>query len=144
MTGNHQAGIAVENGADFEVRRNLFQNNGHGILLWSKHIPEFLPAVPENNTSYNWLIEQNEFTGNRKAVRIAANQDHGILPYRVPAGETLSSWLRPHDHIVRSNRFQDNEIGIETRHTDRTRSEANSFQGSLAADQIDHNEMEEA
>jgi parallel beta-helix repeat protein len=144
MIGNHQAGIAVENGVDFQVRRNLFQNNLHGILLWSKHIPEFLPAVPENNTSYNWRIERNEFVGNRKAICIAANQDHGLRPYRVPAGETLSGWLRPHDHLIRSNRFQDNQIGIETRHTDKTLIEANSFQGSLVADHMDHNELEEA
>lgn len=144
MIGNHQAGIAVENGFDFKVRRNLFQDNGHGVLLWSKHIPEFLPAVPANNTSYNWHIEQNEFIGNRKAIRIAANQDHGVRPYRVPAGETLAGWLRPHDHFVRANRFQDNEIGLETHHTDKTMIEANSFQGSLVSDHSEHNEMEEA
>jgi parallel beta-helix repeat protein len=144
MIGNHQAGIAVENGVDFQVRRNLFQDNQHGILLWSKHIPEFLPAVPENETSYNWSIERNEFIRNNKAIRIAANQDHGLRPYRVPEGQSISGWFRPHDHLIRSNRFQDNQIGIETLHTDQTRSEINSFKGSLLADQMDQNEVEEA
>ena len=137
MIGNHQAGIAVENGFDFQVRRNLFQDNQHGILLWSKHIPEFLTAVPGNNTSYDWLIEQNEFIHNNHAIYVAANRDHGIRPYRVPDGETPSSWLRPHGHTVRKNRFQDNRVGVEAKYTDQTLLEDNSFEGSLKADFIE-------
>jgi len=136
MIGNDQAGIAVENGFDFQVRRNLFQDNQHGVLLWSKHIPEFLPAVPGNQTSYNWLIEQNEFTHNNTAVCIAANRDHGIRPYRVPEGQTLSGWLRPHDHLLRTNQFRDNRIGVETHAADQTLLEGNQFKGSLQADQL--------
>jgi len=137
MIGNHQAGIAVENGFDFRVRRNLFQDNQYGILLWSKHIPEFLTAVPGNNTSYNWLIEQNEFIHNNHAIFVAANRDHGIRPYRVPEGETPSSWLRPHGHRVRRNRFQDNRVGVEALYSDQTLLEENSFEGSLKADFIE-------
>jgi parallel beta-helix repeat protein len=137
MVGSHQAGIAVENGFDFQVRRNLFQDNQYGILLWSKHIPEFLTAVPGNNTSYNWLIEQNEFIHNNHAIYVAANRDHGIRPYRVPEGETLSSWLRPHGHRVRRNRFQDNRVGVEALYADQTLLEENSFEASLKADFIE-------
>jgi nitrous oxidase accessory protein NosD len=137
MVGSGQAGIAVENGVAFQVRRNLFQDNQHGVLLWSKHIPEFLPAVPKNTTSFDWLIEQNSFIHNNKAVRIAANQDHGIRPYRVPAGQTLASWQRPRDHVLRSNQFRDNQIGVETLFTDQTLLDQNSFVGSLQADHIE-------
>jgi parallel beta-helix repeat protein len=137
MIGNHQAGIAVENGFDFQVQRNLFQDNQHGILLWSKHIPEFLAAVPENNTSYNWLIDQNEFIHNNHAIYVAANRDHGISPYRVPVGESLSSWRRPHEHTVRKNRFKDNRVGVEALYADQTLLEGNSFEGSLKADFIE-------
>jgi len=137
MIGNDQAGIAVENGFDFQVRRNLFQDNQHGILLWSKHIPEFLSAVPENKTSYNWLIEQNEFIHNNRAIRIAANQDHGIRSYKVPEGQKPSGWLRPHDHTIRTNQFRDNRIGVEAHYTDQTLLENNSFKDSLQADHIE-------
>ncbi|HUF38618.1 MAG TPA: right-handed parallel beta-helix repeat-containing protein [Anaerolineales bacterium] len=78
---NRQAGIAVENGIDMEARGNRFIRNGHGILLWSRRIPEFDAAVPENDTSRDWTITGNEFDHNGTAVRIAADQDHGIVPF---------------------------------------------------------------
>jgi parallel beta-helix repeat protein len=112
MNGNHQAGIAVENGFGFKVKNNNFQNNSHGILLWSKQIPGFLQSVPENDTSYAWLIEKNTFTSNGKAIRIAANQDHGIRPLK-STGEWGYPAPKPHDHVIRGNLIQDNRIGIE-------------------------------
>src|SRR5439155_15387079 len=75
---NRQAGIAVENGHGFTVRGNTLQGNGHGVLLWSKHVDRFAELYPEKLTSYNWRIEENTFTRNGKGIRIAANQDHGI------------------------------------------------------------------
>lgn len=130
LIDNARAGIAVENGFGFQVRRNLFQASDHGILLWSKHIPEFLKPVPHNTTSYDWTIEDNTFSSNYKAIRIAANQDHGIRPYPVPAGETPSRYRRPHDHLVRRNRFENNQKDIETVHADRTSLEENTFHGN--------------
>lgn len=112
MIGNHQAGIAVENGFGFQVQENTFQENGHGVLLWSKHIPGFARAVPENDTSYAWLIENNTFTGDRKAIRIAADQDHGIRPL-APSGEWGTPAPPPHDHTIRENKIQQCRIGIE-------------------------------
>jgi parallel beta-helix repeat protein len=41
VSGNRQAGIATENGIHFKVSGNTFQGNGHGVLLWSKRVPEF-------------------------------------------------------------------------------------------------------
>jgi parallel beta-helix repeat protein len=137
VIGNEQAGIAVENGFDFQVRRNLFQDNQQGVLLWSKHIPEFLTAVPGNTTSYDWLVEQNEFLHNNHAIYIAANQDHGTRPYRVPEGESLSSWRRPHGHTVRKNHFKDNRVGVKAVYADQTRLEENIFEGNLEADFIE-------
>src|SRR4026208_453485 len=56
--GNHQAGIAVENGVHFEVRDNDIQNNTHGILIWTRSY-EFLKNVPDmNGTSSDWRIER--------------------------------------------------------------------------------------
>lgn len=109
---NRQAGIATENGFNFEVRRNTFSSNGHGILLWSKHIPEFDAAVPDNNTSYKWLIELNTFTNNQKAIRIAADQDHGIRP--LPrTGELGFSAQTPYNHTIRHNHIEGNVVDIE-------------------------------
>ena len=118
---NAQAGIATENGIDFKVKGNQFVQNGHGILLWSKYIPEFDRYVPQNDTSRDWLIEENQFTGNNKAVRIAANQDHGLVPYPVPSGEDAHQFRRPHDHTLRQNVFVSNQVTLETidvEHTD--------------------------
>jgi len=112
LIGNHQAGIAVENGFGIQVRNNSFQDNGHGVLLWSKHISGFAHAVPENNTSYDWLIENNTFTGDGKAIRIAADQDHGIRPLP-PSGEWGTPAPTPHDHTIRNNQIQHSRVGIE-------------------------------
>lgn len=105
---NRQAGIAVENGIEMQVRGNDFKENGHGILLWSKYIPELTAVVPENDTSRAWLIEHNTFTGNRKAIRIAADQDHGLRPY-APHGPCPP----PHNHVFRENTFTDNGMDVE-------------------------------
>jgi parallel beta-helix repeat protein len=134
MVDNARAGIAVENGVHFQVRDNHFQDSDHGILLWSKHIADFLDAVPENTTSCDWLIENNTFIHNNKAVRIAANQDHGVRPYKVPEGEDAKTWRLPVDHTLTDNRFQDNRIAIEDAHTLHTVQEHNRFDGNVEAD----------
>lgn len=101
-----QAGIAVENGYGFVVRENRFLGSTHGILLWSKHIPQFANVVPKNDTSYDWVIEDNRFNRHDKAIRIAADQDHGIRPFT--PGAPL-----PHSHVIRGNTIVDNRVGIE-------------------------------
>ncbi len=107
-TINHciQAGVAVENGYGFVVQENHFYGNTHGILLWSKHIPQFDSVVPKNNTSYNWKIEGNTFQRHDKAIRIAADQDHGVRPYAPGAP-------RPHNHWIEGNTMSDNRVAIE-------------------------------
>jgi parallel beta-helix repeat protein len=107
MIGNWQAGIAVENGIKYEVRNNVFLNNRHGILLWSKHVPEIERSVPKNTTSLDWRIEHNTFTGNYTAIRIAANQDHRIRPISVD-GELGFTARKPANHIICNNKFHEN------------------------------------
>lgn len=108
MLFNRQAGIAVENGIGFQVRGNQFQSNGHGILLWSRHVAEFEKAYPDRDTSRDWLIEENSFTRNRIGIRIAADQDHGIRNL-----DSSTAQKDPHSHVIRGNGIQDNNIGIE-------------------------------
>jgi parallel beta-helix repeat protein len=131
ITKNTRAGIAVENGFNFQVKNNLLQDNEHGLLLWSKYIPDFLIPVPLNETSYNWQIEGNSFLHNNKAIRIEANQDHGIRPYTVPEGQDPTKWYRPHDHVINHNSFKNNRIGVEAIHTDRTFLTENIFEDNI-------------
>ena len=105
---NRQAGIAVENGIHFEVSGNDIQNNNHGILIWTRFY-EFLKTVPNMNvTSSDWLIERNKLTQNKKGIRIAANQNHGVRPLD---GEKAS--VPPNNHIIQNNEIRENNIGIE-------------------------------
>ena len=122
MIGNRQAGIAVENGIDMQVRGNTFRSNTHGILLWSKHVPDFAEVAPDNDTSRDWLIEKNTFEGNGKAIRIAADQDHGIR--MLPA----SRLPKPRGHVIRKNEFRENQIEIELLSVEDTTSEDNRMQ----------------
>lgn len=108
IQANRQAGIAVENGVGMRVRSNHFSGNGAGVLLWSKRIPAFDAAVPQNDTSRDWVIEQNEFTANGKAIRIAADQDHGVRDF-VQNG----SCPEPHNHLLRGNRFDRNAVDVD-------------------------------
>ncbi len=105
---NRQAGIATENGFGFKIKGNHFYQNRYGLLLWSKYVKEFLPALPTNTTSYDWLITKNDFSANNTAIRIAANQDHGIRTiaekHKLP---------KPYKHTIQQNKFQDNQIAIE-------------------------------
>ncbi len=112
VNGNRRAGIATENGVGFRVSGNTFQSNSHGILLWSKRIPAFENALPENDTSRDWLIEGNGFDGNAKAIRIAADQNHGIRPLP-PAGEWGLPAPLPRRHVIRRNRFEHNPVDFD-------------------------------
>jgi parallel beta-helix repeat protein len=127
---NRQAGIAVENGIEMTVRGNDFQHNGHGLLLWSKHIDWFARTVPENDTSRNWLVEGNKFIHNDKAIRIAADQDHGIRP--LPFGTPPTP--KPHNHTIRRNEIRDNRMGIELKQVTETILEKNENRGNAEAD----------
>jgi hypothetical protein len=70
---------------------------------------EFLKKLPNINvTSSDWLIERNKFIKNKKAIRIAANQDHGL---RTLEGE--SSSVLPNVHRIQHNEIRQNMIGIE-------------------------------
>jgi parallel beta-helix repeat protein len=131
MIMNRQAGIAVENGHGMTVRGNTFQGNGHGVLIWSHHVPTFAEQFPESLTSYDWSIEGNTFTRNGKGVRVAADQDHGIrpLPESVHRGEET----RPRGHRIRKNDIQDNRVGIELHGADGTVIEENLLSHNVEA-----------
>ena len=112
IIANRQAGIATENGVNFNINRNILSNNRYGILLCSKHIPQFDQGMPENTTSLRWTIERNIFSGNHKAIRIAADQDHGIKP--LPArGELGYPAPKPANHVIRNNVFEKNVHAFE-------------------------------
>lgn len=126
LVGNRQAGIGVENGFDMIVHRNQFRHNQHAILLWSKYVADFAQAVPENDTSRDWLIEENEFNNNWVGIRIAANQDHGLRP--LPAGTPPTP--RPHHHTIRHNQLHNNRLAIELGQTDNTDLDNNDLNGN--------------
>ena len=128
---NRQAGIAVENGHGFQVRDNTFQANGHGVLIWTKHVEQFAELYPDNRTSYDWTLEGNTFTRNGKGVRIAADQDHGIRS--MPAELCGRPELRPRDHVLRGNDLQDNRVGIDLAGADRTMVEGNILNRNVEA-----------
>ena len=105
---NLQAGIAVENGLNFKVLDNDIQHNAHGILIWTRSY-EFLKNVPNiNDTSSDWLIERNKLLQNKKAIRIAANQNHGVMRL----DRDLAA-VAPNKHIIQNNEIRGNVVGIE-------------------------------
>jgi len=119
---NRQAGIAVENGVRFEMSGNDIQYNNHGILIWTRWY-EFLKTVPNMNvTSHDWRIERNKLIQNRKAIRIAANQNHGIHPLD---GE--QSPVPPSNHIIQNNEIRSNIVGIELEQTKETQMNQNAL-----------------
>ena len=61
-----------------------------------------------NETSSDWLIERNKLLQNKKAIRIAANQNHGVRPL-----DREKSSVSLHDHIIQNNEIRNNIIGIE-------------------------------
>jgi parallel beta-helix repeat protein len=124
---NRQAGIAVENGIGFKVTGNDIQSNTHGILLWTRFY-DFLKTVPDiNTTSRDWLIERNRLIQNRKAIRIAANQNHGVRAL----DRELSS-VPPSNHVIQNNEIRDNMVGIEVEKAKDTRMDRNVMNNSVA------------
>lgn len=118
--GNRQAGIAVENGRHFEVRENDIQNNTHGVLIWTRSY-EFLKNVPDMNvTSSDWMIERNRLIQNKKAIRIATNQNHGVSPL-----PQQKSDIPLHHHVIRRNEIRGNVIGIELENANDTQRDEN-------------------
>lgn len=129
IVGNRQAGIAGENGVGMQVRGNEFKDNGHGILLWSKRIPEFDAAAPHNDTSRDWLIERNHFHHNRKAILIAADQDHGVRDYA-----TQGTCPPPRRHTIRRNQILNNQVGVELIRVTETEIQDNVLMGNVEGD----------
>ena len=124
---NRQAGIAVENGVGFEVIGNDIQSNAHGVLIWTRFY-DFLKTVPDiSATSSDWLIERNRLIQNKKAIRIAANQNHGI---RRLEGEQSS--VPPNNHTIQKNEIRDNQIGIELEKVRDTRMDQNIMSNLVA------------
>jgi parallel beta-helix repeat protein len=124
---NRQAGIAVENGIHFNILNNDIQNNTHGILIWTRFY-DFLKTVPDMNpTSRDWLIERNKLIQNKKAIRIAANQDHGV---RGLHGDL--SPISPSNHMIQNNEIRGNIIGIELDHVKDTQMDQNLLDNLIA------------
>lgn len=130
IVSNRRAGIAVENGYGMQVRHNRLADNSYGLLLWSRYVPQFARAVPANDTSRDWLVEGNTFNHNGVAVRIAAEQDHGVrrLPPNMPAAP------RPHNHTLRRNLITANRTGLELAQVDDPVLEDNAWQGNVEHD----------
>jgi parallel beta-helix repeat protein len=125
---NHQAGIAVENGVGFKILDNDIRNNAYGILIWTRSY-DFLRQVPGMNvTSSDWLIERNRLIQNKKGIRIAANQDHGVR--RLAEGK---SSVPPHHHMIQYNEIRDNLKGIELENARDTQANQN-IMSNLVAD----------
>ncbi|MGC8667287.1 MAG: right-handed parallel beta-helix repeat-containing protein [Chthonomonadales bacterium] len=126
---NRQAGIAAENAHGCRVEGNTFQGNGHGLLLWSRFAEEFLHVFPNAVTSFEWTILSNTFLSNGTAIRIAADQDHGIRPATPgPDGRT-----RPRNHEIRRNNIQNNRVGLHLTRCDTTLIEENILNGNVEA-----------
>jgi parallel beta-helix repeat protein len=124
---NRQAGIAVENGMNFQVIGNDIQNNAHGILIWTRSY-DFLKTVPNMNvTSSDWTMERNKLLQNKKAIRIAANQDHGVRGLGKEQAE-----VPPHHHTIRNNEIRSNIIGVELDHAKDTQIDQNMLDNLVA------------
>jgi parallel beta-helix repeat protein len=121
---SRRGGVAVENGVGCVVRGNSFSESAYGVLLWSKYVQPFALALPANDTSRDWLIEQNRFERNGVAVRIAADQDHGVRPLAAAAPRCP----RPHGHTLRGNRFRENRLDIELIDADEPVLDNNDFE----------------
>lgn len=112
ISNNRQAGIAVENGVNFKVLNNNIQHNNHGILIWTR-LYDFLKTLQDINvTSRDWLIERNRLAQNKKAIRIAANQNHGVGEL-----DRELSPVAPSNHVIQNNDIRNNVIGIELENT---------------------------
>jgi len=94
------------------------------VLLWSKYVQPFALALPANDTSRDWLIEGNRFVGNGVAVRLAANQDHGVRP--LPPG--VPRCPQPRAHTLRDNTFRKNRLDLELIDAEEPLLEGNNFE----------------
>ena len=124
VRASRAAGVAVENGVGCVLRGNSFAEGAYGVLLWSKYVQPFALALPANDTSRDWLIEGNRFVGNGVAVRLAANQDHGVRP--LPPG--VPRCPQPRAHTLRDNTFRKNRLDLELIDVEEPLLEGNSFE----------------
>ena len=81
-----------------------------------------------NATSRDWLIERNRLIQNKKAIRIAANQDHGVRGLN----EESQSSIPPNNHLIQNNEIRGNIIGIELEKVKDTQLEQNILNNFVA------------
>ncbi len=80
-----------------------------------------------NETSRDWVIERNKLIHNKKAIRIAANQDHGI---RGLGGKPLP--VLPNNHTICNNEIRGNIIGVELDQVSHTLIDQNMLDNLIA------------
>ena len=73
-----------------------------------------------NVTSRDWQIERNKLIQNRKAIRIAANQNHGTHLL-----DEEHSPILPSNHSIQNNEIRSNIIGIELEQAQETQMNQN-------------------
>jgi hypothetical protein len=73
------------------------------------------------------MIERNRLIQNKKGIRIAANQNHGIR-----ALERESASILPHNHLIQHNEIRENVIGIELEKTINTQMDQNNLNNLVA------------
>ncbi len=134
ILGNQRAGIGAENSIHCDIVSNTIQDNRFGILLWSA--PEDSPQqnFPENDTSKFWHLESNTIHQNGTGIRIAGNQEAGLVPHKPFTGKSYSQTLKPHDHEILQNVISENRVGIQTVETERTIIKDNHFELNLQGD----------
>lgn len=132
ILNSRQGGIATENGWNTVVRGNTFKKNTHGILLWSRLFKkDILDVMPAADTSHDWEIYDNTFERNMKGIRIAARQNHGILPLAEELH--VAEENRPHSHVIKDNTFRENCYNIELDNCDATTIENNAEENTIGA-----------
>ncbi|HEX2864019.1 MAG TPA: right-handed parallel beta-helix repeat-containing protein, partial [Deinococcales bacterium] len=126
---NRMAGVAAENATGLRVLGNDFQAGNHGLLLWSGPATSFRDLYPDLDTLHDVTVEGNTFLRNWKAVRVAANQDHGLRNLDpMPEGGR-----RPYGVTATRNLIQDNRLGLDLVGLSASRFEGNTLRGNVEA-----------
>jgi hypothetical protein len=96
-------------------------------LIWTRFY-DFLKKVHGvNQTSQDWMIERNKLIQNKKAIRIAANQNHSV---RGLDGEL--SPIPPNNHVIQNNEIRGSNIGIELENVENTQMDQNTLDNLVA------------
>lgn len=122
VAANRYAGVAIEHGQRNRIVANKIARNHRGVYLWTDPDEDFAAAFPDQRSSQDNVVADNEITENEVGILIETDEKMGgvycsggrLTGNRIRDNATGMRLTRTTGIVVRDNELRDNKVcGLE-------------------------------